>query len=67
MSNTIDTEHRDLPICPHCGHEHKEAWDWGFPGAEGCIETWCESCGKEMIVSKSVTITYTTTKPKEPK
>lgn len=57
----MDTQHRDYPICPHCGHEHKDAWEWEFgPGLEGDTETECGECDKPFFVARHATITYTT-------
>lgn len=67
--NMIDTAHRDLPTCPHCGHEHATfcAPDL-FPDAvpydatEG--ETWegvqCPACDQFYAVEAHVTVTWST-------
>jgi hypothetical protein len=61
----FDTERRDYPVCPHCGYIHKDVWEWDFgPGVEGQWSGWCDSCGEEMSVTKSVTISYTARKPR---
>jgi predicted RNA-binding Zn-ribbon protein involved in translation (DUF1610 family) len=59
--STIDTEHRDAPICPHCGHEHTNApqWEFGYP-LENRLDTSCEACGADIHVTKHTTITYST-------
>ena len=66
FGSTFDLDHRDYPVCPHCGNEHRDAWEWDFgPGVEGECVTWCHSCGGEMSVSKMVTITYTSQIPRK--
>jgi transcription elongation factor Elf1 len=58
--STIDTEHRDAPTCPHCGHEHEESFEWRFDG-QGCRpESACDSCGQLFHCYQHVTITYST-------
>jgi hypothetical protein len=58
-----DTEHRDEPICPYCGHAEKDAWEINFgPGLEGDGETDCGECGKAYWISRHATITYSTKK-----
>ena len=57
----MDTTLRPWPVCPYCGHEHKDAWEWDLgPGLEGDGEYECSDCGKPFHVSRSVTIYYTT-------
>ena len=49
------------PICPYCFHKHRDAWEIGN-GAECCIEYDCHSCGETMILSRHVSIDYSTRK-----
>ena len=63
----IDTEHRDAPICPYCGHARTDAWEINFgPGMEGEAEIDCAHCEREYIVARNVTVTYCTSKIDEP-
>jgi hypothetical protein len=56
-----DLEHRDWPVCPHCGHANTGAWEWNFgPGLEGSGAFECARCGGRMHVERWVTVTYTT-------
>ena len=55
----VDTEHRDFPICPKCGHEEFDAWEIHL-GLCGDGETDCGSCGYTMLISRHCSITYTT-------
>ena len=53
--------HSDNPVCPHCGHQHIDAWDWEFgPGIEGDTETECGECEKPFHVFRHAHITYST-------
>lgn len=61
-SEFVDTEHRDWPMCPKCGHEHINAWEWdlsgGFLEGDGHVE--CGGCGREFQVIRHVTVSYST-------
>lgn len=62
-----DTEHRDDPICPYCGHVERDAWEIDLgPGIEGDGESDCVECGNTYLISRHATITYST-KKKGPK
>lgn len=61
MSEQIDTDHRDFPVCPHCGWEHDGAWEWDFgSNLEGTCVTECHACGEEFVAHRNVTVTYST-------
>ena len=54
--------HCPEPVCPHCGHKHRDAWDLSFDGgAEGECEIECGECGKDYIISRHVSVSYSTT------
>ena len=50
----FDTEYTDEAICPWCGYEHKDSWEFLDGEAE------CESCSRPFSVSKYVSVTYST-------
>lgn len=52
----MDTELNDCAVCPYCGHEHKDSWE--FHDQE---EATCDSCGEEFSLLISVRYYYTTT------
>lgn len=61
----LDLRHNPEPVCPHCGHKHRDAWEWNFgPGIEGDTEYECNECGETFAVSRCVEITYNTSKIK---
>lgn len=46
-------------ICPHCGHEHGDAWEW-------CAQpepklTWCNRCEKPFQAWAEYEVRYVTT------
>jgi transposase-like protein len=61
---TIDTTHTVWPVCPHCGHVHKDAWEWRPNSLEFDDDWQCERCDKTFMLSRHTSITYTTTEPK---
>jgi hypothetical protein len=61
--NEIDHTHTDIPVCPHCGHRHKDWWDYG--GSRRDEESWdmiCESCDGKFRVVKHVVVSFSTKK-----
>lgn len=64
MSNPHpDTSHRDSAVCPWCGFEHPDSGEWHLPKTI-CEE--CHNCRKVFLVTRHVTLTYSTRKV-EPK
>lgn len=61
MSN-IETRIQPRPVCPHCGYQHDDAWEWNFgPGLDGTAEDrWCYSCDGEFDCERVVDVSYTT-------
>ena len=58
---SYDTKLQPFPVCPACGHVHRDAWEWNFgPGLDGDTEHDCDSCGTPMFCERIVTIEYTT-------
>lgn len=60
-----ETTLQDSPVCPHCGHEHTDAFEWNFgPCLDGSIKgRECDSCGEAFDCDLVVTVEYTTKKP----
>ena len=62
---SYDTKLQPFPVCPACGHEHRDAWEWNFGGLlDGETEHDCDNCGNPMFCESIVTIEYTTRKVK---
>lgn len=59
---SIDTENKDAPVCPHCGFFNDAAWRVGskYVRADGLCRDECRSCGRAFVVSRQVTVTYST-------
>lgn len=58
----IDHTHTPLIVCPYCGCEDQESWEWKN-GDEADDDIECSECGKEFSCSRSVQVTYSTSKP----
>ena len=53
-----DHEYTDEIVCPHCGTEYNDSWEW----EEGEHE--CDDCEHSFTVERIVTVQYTTRKIK---
>ncbi|APM41375.1 hypothetical protein [Clostridium kluyveri] len=56
----INHECTDEIVCPFCGQEFTDSWEYGDDEALGLIE--CDECGKSFYASREVSITYSTRK-----
>ncbi len=65
-ANELQTNLQPRPVCPHCGHQHNDAWEWNFgPGLDGDSEGRdCYECGEAFDCRRVVDVSYTT-KPVE--
>jgi hypothetical protein len=54
----IDHNCTDHAVCPHCGHEHRDDWEW--QGEEGTHE--CDDCGEPFKWYAEVSRTWDTEK-----
>ena len=57
----IDLLYNQEPVCPHCGEVYNDAWEINFNSCE-CNEVTCSSCGRDFVVCRDVSITYSTYK-----
>ncbi|HDK7182970.1 TPA: hypothetical protein PTV74_002117 [Clostridium botulinum] len=57
----IDHEYTNEIVCPFCGYEFIDSWEYG-DGEEdlGLIE--CNECGKSFYANREVLVTYSTCK-----
>ena len=63
MSKEFDTEFRDDIVCPYCGYEFTDSWEYNDTQDEQKVD--CHDCGKEFLLYMHVTIDYSTYKKKE--
>lgn len=67
-AEAVNTKHEytPAPVCPHCGHVMRDAWELPIDGPEGECEADCGECDKPFIVSRQITVYYSTqTAPKK--
>jgi transcription elongation factor Elf1 len=60
----MDLEHNQLPKCPHCGHNERDAWEIDFSRSD-TKTTSCGSCERDYVVTRYVDVTYSTTELRE--
>ena len=61
-------QYNDDPLCPYCGHKERDAWEINFgAGMEGETEITCGKCDEEYLVSRHVSVSYSTCKIKDKK
>ena len=60
----IDTEYTDFITCPYCGYEDRDSWEVDFRNSE-CTEIECNNCGKEINVTKHISVSYSAYEPKK--
>ena len=57
MNNEIDHDYTNEVVCPHCGYEHHDSWEFPDGG-----EYDCANCGEPFLVERIVDVTYCTSK-----
>jgi predicted RNA-binding Zn-ribbon protein involved in translation (DUF1610 family) len=62
VSTELELEGTIHATCPHCGYQEHDSWEIGG-GLEGDFETACNSCGEDFLVSRNVSVSYTTRLP----
>ena len=57
--DAFDTDYTTEPICPHCGHQMRDAWeDVDGEGEWQTVE--CGRCEKDYRVIRHVAVTFST-------
>jgi hypothetical protein len=62
----FDTDYQRYPVCPYCGYNHRDAWEWPFDGAEDDLDHDCASCDKPFRCSRNIIVEYSTKPIEEP-
>lgn len=58
MSKEFDTDLTDEIVCPECGHEESDSWEYGDLESSGRVT--CGRCSREFWATRNVSITYST-------
>lgn len=61
----LDTWHENKIICPYCGYEFEESWEYETGGEIELEETECYDCEKTFHLSIEYDVQYTTTRLEE--
>lgn len=62
----FECRYRYDPMCPHCGHIIRDAWEINFgPGLDGETELLCGHCESEFICERSTEVRYSTRKKED--
>ncbi|ETA67402.1 hypothetical protein V7O61_08330 [Methanolobus sp. WCC1] len=59
MSETIDHEGTRNLVCPWCGYEDLDSWEYHHNSGDDM----CKNCGKPFGYERDVSVSYTTWKP----
>jgi transcription elongation factor Elf1 len=58
-------------VCPHCGHEHSDSYEWVRDAARPSYSVECESCERPFRFTVDYEISYSSyvpaTHPPEPR
>ena len=54
-----DTEYTSQIVCPYCGDEDNDSWEFGGGDGEE-LEIDCPKCGETMLCTRNIQITYST-------
>ena len=58
MCEDIDCDYTNEIVCPYCGHEKTNSWE--YDGDDGEIE--CDECGMKFAYVRNVSVDYSTSK-----
>lgn len=61
MKEEIDCEYTKEIVCPHCGYEFQDSYEYGSDAEEiGLLQ--CDECGEMFYATRNITIDYSTEK-----
>lgn len=55
----LDLKYNQEAICPYCGHEQHDSWEFNLKDGDSDITT-CANCDHDFKVIGNVEITYST-------
>ena len=62
--NQIDLDYTDEPVCPHCGAEMADAWEYQLLDGDSEVVD-CGRCGQQYKMTRNIDVTYSTAKPSQ--
>ena len=57
-----DTDCTDEVVCPYCGYEHSDSWEYSMKHDGDETEIECNDCNKKFIANLNVEYSYSTSK-----
>lgn len=54
----IDSEYTDDVVCPYCGYEHSDSWEF----SDDCCDIQCCFCENTFEMVRNVSVTYSSSK-----
>lgn len=51
------TSSQEYVVCPYCGYEHGDAFEWAAPETEGGLAE-CDECGRMFVFWAEHEVTY---------
>lgn len=57
----IKNSYTSEPVCPYCGHEVRDAWEFSLSDGES-TEYECGSCDQTFDITRHITVDYSTHK-----
>lgn len=61
----VDCLYTDEIVCPYCGYEFSDSWEFSMKGDGDTCEVDCDECEKTFTAVMSMTVDYSTYKKKE--
>jgi hypothetical protein len=61
MTKEIDCSYTDELVCPYCGYEDSDSWEY-FSRSGDSTNAECGECGKTFRASQNVTVDYSSKK-----
>ena len=59
----MNTSYEVNVICPFCGYEDKDSWEYGREYDEEWNDCECPGCGETFKMIRHITVDYSTFKP----
>lgn len=56
----IDHEYTDEVVCPHCGHQHRDSYEFFGSGEEYSEGVQCHRCERLFDASMQIKVSYST-------
>ena len=64
MEKEIDCTNTSEVVCPYCGYESSDSYDYFYPGNTNDAEIECGECYKEFSVYRDIFVSYNSYKKK---